>query len=66
MAHKNNFRGRIPNLICTFLVPLLHAEVIVIRGHVTYDKGPVSLMTDVPITLAIFVGDLFLELTEGM
>ena len=61
---KRNFRGRLPNLHCEFLVPLLLEDLIVMRAHVSYDLGAVSLMQDVPLSLQIFISQRMLDLTE--
>jgi len=59
------FRSRLPNTVCDFLVPLLQARLIAVRGHVAYDLGAITLMQDVPVSLQVFISEMFLDLTEA-
>ena len=58
-----NFAGRLPALICDFLVPLLAAELIEVCGHVGYDIGAINTFVDVPLSLQVIVKGGFLDLT---
>ena len=47
-------KGRLPNQICSFLIPLMRRELITVKGHVAYDVGDVGNFTDVPISVQVF------------
>ena len=58
-----NFSGRMPALICDFLVPLLAAGLMEVWGHVGYDVGAINTFVDVPLSLQVVVKEGFLDLT---
>ena len=60
---EKNINGRLPNILCDFLVPLLREKLIEIIGHISYDIGEVGIFVDVPINLHIIVSSKFLNLT---
>lgn len=57
-------RGRLPNKVCDFLLPLLRSELITIEGNIAYDIGAVKKFQDVLIELSIFVDKNFFHLIE--
>lgn len=61
----SNIRGRLPNILCDVLLPLLRAKVVDLRGHVAYDLGSTSTFHDVPISLHILVNEAFFRLSNG-
>lgn len=63
---KNNkpIRGRLPNNICDFLLPLMKQNIIRICGNISYDIGPVTTFQDIPIILYISVDASILALVK--
>ena len=55
----SNIRGRLPNLVCSFLVPLLRDQLVAVRAHVAFDVGQVSTFTDLPVTLYVYLSPTF-------
>ena len=60
-----NISGRLSNFLCDFFLPLINANLIVLKGHIAYDIGAVGTFVDVPISLHILVSKKFLMLTEN-
>ena len=56
-----DIQGRLPNIICDFLVPLLNHSLIDIIGHVLYDIGSISTFTDVHVSLSVLAHPTFFE-----
>ena len=61
-----DIQGRLPNIICDFLVPLLNHGLINIIGHVLYDIGSISTFTDVPISLSVLAYPAFFEYSSAL
>ena len=61
-----DIQGRLPNIICDFLVPLLNHGLIDIIGHVLYDIGSISTFTDVPISLSVLAYPAFFEYSSAL
>jgi SNF2 family DNA or RNA helicase len=57
-------RGRLPNALCDVLLPLLHAKIVDITGHVAYDIGPIETFQDIPISVQIYVTSEFFCLAD--
>jgi len=57
-------RGRLPSIICDCLIPLLAANLIQIKGHVTFDVGAVNFFVDLPLSLHVHVSERFLDVTS--
>jgi len=55
----NTIKGRLSNLICSFLVPLIREDLVVVQGHVAYDIGQVGVFQDLPVSLQIVVRPRF-------
>jgi hypothetical protein len=54
--------GRLSNLVCSFLVPLLQSHLIEVQGHIAYDIGPLGTFQDLPLSLQIIVRSEFFQL----
>lgn len=61
---QKNVNGRLPNILCDFLVPLMTAGLIVIQGHVAYDVGSIGVFVDVPLSLHVMISPDFLSLSD--
>jgi hypothetical protein len=62
IAKAQALTGRLSNLLCSFLVPLLQSNLIELQGHIAYDIGPLGTFQDVPLSLQIIVRSEFFEL----
>lgn len=61
---QKNVNGRLPNILCDFLVPLMTAGLIEIQGHIAYDIGSAGVFVDVPLSLHIMISPDFLSLSD--
>ena len=61
---QKNVNGRLPNILCDFLVPLMTAGLIDIQGHVAYDVGSIGVFVDVPLSLHVMISPDFLSLSD--
>ena len=61
---QKNVNGRLPNILCDFLVPLMAAGLIDIQGHVAYDVGSIGVFVDVPLSLHVMISHDFLSLSD--
>jgi hypothetical protein len=58
-----DFTGRMPSIICDFLVPLTNASLIHLEGHVTWDVGSINTFVDVPLSVHIYSSADFFDLS---
>ena len=61
---QKNVNGRLPNFLCDFLVPLMSAGLIDVKGHVAFDVGCVGVFVDVCLSLHVMVSERFLSFSE--
>jgi hypothetical protein len=61
---QKNVNGRLPNFLCDFLVPLISAGFIDVKGHVAFDVGCVGVFVDVCLSLHVMVSERFLSFSE--
>ena len=61
---QKNVNGRLPNLLCDFLVPLMTSGLIDVQGHVAYDVGGIGVFVDVPLSLHVMISPDFLSLSD--
>ena len=61
---QKNVNGRLPNILCDFLVPLMTAGLIDIQGHIAYDIGSAGVFVDVPLSLHVMISPDFLSLSD--
>ena len=61
---QKNVNGRLPNILCDFLVPLMTAGLIDIQGHIAYDIGSAGVFVDVPLSLHVMISSDFLSLSD--
>lgn len=59
-----NVNGRLPNILCDFLVPLIAANLISLKGHVAYDMGCVGVFVNVTLSIHILVSSEFFNLGD--
>ena len=64
MSKNKPIRGRLPNNICDFLLPLMKKNIIRIWGNILYDIGPVNTFQDIPIVLYISVNQSIFSLVK--
>ena len=50
---EKGVKGRLPNWLCAFLLPLLRAGLIVVKGHIAYDIGHLAVFQDVPLSIQV-------------
>eukprot|EP01034_Spumella_vulgaris_P026131 gene26131-32664_t len=62
-AQQKNVRGRLSNGLCDFLVPLLRARLVELRGHIAYDYGQVGTFQDIPVSLHIYAAPQLMDMT---
>ena len=51
-SKARNIKGRLPNHLCDFLVPLLQRKLITLSGHIAYDLGPIGTFQGVQSSTA--------------
>ena len=61
---QKNVNGRLPNILCDFLVPLMTAGLVEIQGHIAYDIGSAGVFVDVPLSLHVMISPDFLSLSD--
>ena len=64
VSKVRNIQGRISNVLADFIVPLLEANLIQLRGHISYDMGSLNTFQDIPVSLHIYARKEFFELAS--
>jgi hypothetical protein len=57
-----NTRGRLPNILCDFIVPLLQEDLIELKGHVLFDIGKLGTFQDLPLSVHVYATPKLVQL----
>ncbi len=64
-SQQRDCEGRLPNWICDLLVPLLRSKLIVLKGHVCYDRGVIKRFDYIPLCIHVYLSRNIFTLNSG-
>ena len=64
-SQQRDCEGRLPNWVCDFLVPLLRSKLVVLKGHVCYDRGAIKRFDYIPLCIHIYLSKNIFTLNSG-
>ncbi len=64
-SQQRDCEGRLPNWICDFLVPLLRSKLVVLKGHVCYDRGAIKRFDYIPLCIHVYLSKNIFTLNSG-